>query len=246
MSVGTVDKPLFLVHNVRTAIFVHSKHIIPERTGIESKQQNTLIQYDSASFFNQAQRCCVDMLVHGVGDKTHKSLLHLLFHSREQKGALRSHCSLGCGGTRQHLMRKRVQGVQSEGEHHDELLHFTLSPLFPANHILVLNPAMHTATLFDSDRDGEVHIVQQQHFSPNGMRVLVPLLQSYPQYCPYEVLLASLFPLSLEACREQLREAWEMALRPVRRAMSSILPALRALGLRVRSIRGAGYLIEAL
>jgi len=143
-------------------------------------------------------------------------------------------------------MRKRVQGAQSEGEHHDELLHFTLSPLLPTNHILVLNPAMHTATLLDSGRSGEVHIVQQQHFSPNGMGVLVPLLQAYPHYCPYELLLASLFPLTLEECREQLREAWEMALRPVRRAMSSILPALRALGLRVRSIRGAGYLIEAL
>jgi hypothetical protein len=143
-------------------------------------------------------------------------------------------------------MRKRVQGSQDKGEYADDLLHFTLSPLLPANHILVLNPAMHTATLFKSEEGGEVHIVQQQHFSPNGMGVLVPLLQAYPHYCPYEVLLASLFPLSLEECREQLRESSEMALRPVRRAVSSILPALRSLGLRVRSIRGAGYLIEAL
>jgi biotin operon repressor len=143
-------------------------------------------------------------------------------------------------------MRKRVQGAQDKGEHHDELLQFTLSPLLPANHILVLNPSMHTATLLNSEGSGEVHIVQQQHFSPNGMGVLVPLLQAYPHYCPYEVLLASLFPLSLEECREQLREAWEMALRPVRRAMSSIMAGLRALGLQVRSIRGAGYLIEAL
>jgi hypothetical protein len=233
------------VQNERTAIFVHSEHIITERTVIESKQQNTLIQYDPASFY-QTQRTCVVTLVFVADCNSHRSLLHLLFHSREKKGALRSHCSPGCGATRRHLMRKRVQGAREKGEHHDELLHFTLSPLLPANHILVLNPAMHTATLLDSDRGGEVHIAQQQHFSPNGMGVLVPLLQAYPHYCPYEVLLTNLCPLSLEECREQLREASEMALRPVRRAVSSILPALRSFGLQVRSLRGAGYLIEAL
>jgi hypothetical protein len=143
-------------------------------------------------------------------------------------------------------MRKRVRGAQDKGEPRDELLHFTLDHLLPANHTLVLNTSMRTAILLHSEGSGEVHIVQQQHFSPNGMCVLVPLLQAYPQYCPYEVLLASLFPLSLEACRKQLREAWEMALRPVRRAMSSIMAGLHAFGLRVRSIRSGGYLIEAL
>ncbi len=94
--------------------------------------------------------------------------------------------------------------------------------------------------------EGENQILAQQHFSPNGMRVLVPLLQSYPHYCPYEVLLASLFSLSLDEARKQLQDFWDIAIRPVRRAISSLIAGLRALGLQVRSLRGAGSQVEAL
>jgi len=48
--VGTIEKPIFLMHNARTAIFVHSKHIIIERTVPERRQKKTPIQYDTASF----------------------------------------------------------------------------------------------------------------------------------------------------------------------------------------------------
>ena len=145
------------------------------------------------------------------------------------------------------MMKNSADVSQDHGEEQDEeLIHLTLAGLLPAEQTLVVNPLMRTATLFRSDADGRAHIVRQQQFSPNGVRVLVPLLQSYPHYCPYEVLLASLFPLSLEECRKQLQEAWETAIRPVRRAVGSIIARLRSFGFTVYSIRGAGYLLKAL
>jgi DNA-binding winged helix-turn-helix (wHTH) protein len=88
--------------------------------------------------------------------------------------------------------------------------------------------------------------VEQKRFSPNGMLVLVPLLQAYPKYCHHEVLIASLFSLPLDEAYQQMREMPSLSIRALRRAISSLPTRLRAFGWRVRSIRGAGYLIEAL
>jgi hypothetical protein len=133
------------------------------------------------------------------------------------------------------------------GEGHQEVvLHLSLDGLLPANQVLAVKPSLRTVTLFTSTADEETHILEQQHFSPNGMCVLVPLLEAYPHYCPYEVLLAHLFSQTPDQARAQLRSDWNSAIRPVRRAMNSLVPGLRAFGLQVRSIRSGGYLIEAL
>ena len=89
-------------------------------------------------------------------------------------------------------------------------------------------------------------MVEQQKFSPNGMLVLVPLLQAYPKYCHHEDLIASLFSLPLDEVYQQMRVMPSPTIRALRRAISSLPARLRAFGWRVRSIRGAGYLIEAL
>ena len=143
-------------------------------------------------------------------------------------------------------MKKSAASPQDRGEQNEELLHLTLNGLLPDDKTLVLNLATRTGTLFSHGAGSGARIVTQQQFSPNGMRVLVPLLQAYPLYCPYEVLLASLFPLSLEACQQQLQEAWEMAIRPVRRAIGSIMAGLRSFGLTVHSLRRTGYLLKRL
>ncbi len=137
-------------------------------------------------------------------------------------------------------------GSQSKRETDEGLLYFSLPGLLKNNQTLVVNPAMRIAILLCNDADGGVRLVMHQQFSPNGMRMLVPLLQAYPEYCPYDVLLVSLFPLPLEAGRTLLEEAWEATIRPVRRAMSSILPGLRPFGLSVSSVRGLGYLLTPL
>jgi hypothetical protein len=128
----------------------------------------------------------------------------------------------------------------------EELLRLPLAGLLPANQTLVLNRSMRTATLLASSPEGEAQMLTQQRFTPNGMRVLLPLLEAYPQYCPYEVLVANLFSLPIEQARTLLHDSWEVTLRPVRRAIGSTMPGLRALGLSVRSLHKAGYVLEAL
>jgi hypothetical protein len=128
----------------------------------------------------------------------------------------------------------------------EALLHLPLDGLLPVNQTLVVNLSMRTAILLVSPAEGEAQVLSQQRFTPNGMRVLVPLLQAYPQHCDYEALIASLYSFTLPEARQQLRDSWEIALRPVRRAISGLMDGLRALGLHVRSVRGAGYVLEAL
>ncbi len=139
----------------------------------------------------------------------------------------------------------------ANGHHHPEdqpglVLHLPLAGLLPDNQKLVINPTARTVVLFAQTSPGEVDIVTVQQFSPNGMRVLIPLLKAYPNYCPYETLLAALFSLSLEEARRQLREMRKIVLRSIRRAIGSLATGLRAFGLRVRSVRDTGYLIEAI
>ena len=105
---------------------------------------------------------------------------------------------------------------------------------------------MRTATLFSAPPDGEAKVLSQQRFTPNGMRVLLPLLEAYPRYCPYDVLFASLLSLTLAQARQMLQDSREIAMRPVRRAISGIMDGLHSLGLSARSLRKAGYVLEAL
>jgi hypothetical protein len=140
-------------------------------------------------------------------------------------------------------MKKSASHNQDGESHQEGLLPLTLEGLIPPNQILVLNLALRTATLFYNAPEGKQTIVEQQHFSPNGMRVLVPLLEAYPKYCLHEVLFASLVSLPLEEAYQQMRA---LTIRSVRRAVASLPSRLRAFGWQVRSIRGAGYLIEAI
>jgi len=143
-------------------------------------------------------------------------------------------------------MNKTASHNQDGEDHQEALLHFRLEGLIPANQILVLNLSLRTATLFYNAPEGDQTIVEQQHFSPNGMLVLVPLLRAYPKYCLHEVLFASLDSLPLDEAYQQMREMRALTIRSVRRAISSLPARLRAFGWQVRSIRCAGYLIEAI
>ncbi len=143
-------------------------------------------------------------------------------------------------------MKNSANETQAGAGHQEALLHLTLEGLIPAKQELVLNLAERTATLFSNAPDGKAAMVEQKRFSPNGMRVLVPLLQAYPKYCLHEVLFASLFSLPLDEAYQQMREMRSLTIRSVRRAVASLPTRLRAFGWQVRSIRGAGYLIEAI
>ena len=94
--------------------------------------------------------------------------------------------------------------------------------------------------------DAEPRSAKIENISPSAIRLLIPLLQAYPNYCPYEVLLAQLYPISVEVVRRQLQEAREPTMRPLRRAISTLNADLHDFGLQMTSIHSRGYVLERL
>lgn len=127
-----------------------------------------------------------------------------------------------------------------------KILHFSLPDLLPAGRKLALHLETRTLSLLD---DGPLLLAEQQ-FSANEMRMVVPMLESFPHYCPYEVLLSHLSiqvitPHTIEACRQRLVEAqqrgtWQQELRPIRRAISSLRTKLISFELGVSNVRERG------
>lgn len=133
-----------------------------------------------------------------------------------------------------------------------EILHLSLPGLFAAGQTLVVNRQMRTLCLLsDSPR-----IILEQLLSENEMRLMLPILQSYPHYCPYEVLLAHISSnvvtdATIERCRLRLQEAqsrgaWQQELRPIRRALSSLRSKLHAFHLEISNVRERGCSLTGL
>ena len=114
--------------------------------------------------------------------------------------------------------------------HHTKevFLHITLDRLLPPAHTLLVNQEMRTALLVDKSPATTTPLVAQQHFSPNELCVLVPLLIAYPHSCSYENLLAHLFSLPLATAHQLLRETRGIAIRPIRRAIMCFVTKRRA------------------
>jgi hypothetical protein len=131
-----------------------------------------------------------------------------------------------------------------KGTSEDGAILLTLPDLLPHHHTLYLNPSLRTVILHNDAPDAVKPVVMVHQFPPNAMRILITLLQAYPRYCPYEVLLAQLYPISVAEGRRQLQESRETTMRPLRRAMSTIKAGLQPFGLGVRSVHGVGFVIE--
>jgi hypothetical protein len=148
--------------------------------------------------------------------------------------------------TGQFTRLKMLQEVETQIDH------LTLQGLLPEGKMLALNHQMHTLSLL---ADGPQLIIEQR-FSENEMRMIVPILEIYPHYCPYEVLLAYLSSkvvtqATIERCRQRLREAqsrgrWQQELRPIRRALSSLRIKLHAFNLEISNVRERGCSLTGL
>jgi hypothetical protein len=96
----------------------------------------------------------------------------------------------------------------------------------------------------------------EQQFTTSEMNLVLPLLHSYPHYCPYEVLLASfnyskLSEALIEKARKHLHAAleegiWDQEMRPVRNVLSRARLKLRNLGIDIVSILETGYVLMRL
>jgi DNA-binding winged helix-turn-helix (wHTH) protein len=113
---------------------------------------------------------------------------------------------------------------------------------------------MRTLSLISEDDDGP-NPVQQKKLSDNELQIIVPILNVFPHYCPYEVLLASIFSrTTVESTvanwRLRLMEAhnkgtWQQEIRPLRRALTSLRQKLYSFGLEISTIREKGYSITS-
>lgn len=132
-------------------------------------------------------------------------------------------------------------------------LHFSLQGALPVGHMLVLNTRLGTLSYLCFTGEGP-RLMMQQQFSGNELNMLLHLLDSFPHYCPYEVLYASFYngevtDREIIRCRRHLQKAleagvWAKETRQVRRGVSRIRLKLQVFGFNISSILETGYLLR--
>lgn len=136
----------------------------------------------------------------------------------------------------------------------EEIVHFSLEDLLPVGHSLALNTSLGTLSQIACGLDKPYpRMIAEQQFTASELCVLLPLLRSYPHYCPYEVMLASfnsgkVTEAAVERARERLQEAqsmgiWDQEMRPVRNVLSRTRLKMRTFGIEISSILETGYVL---
>ena len=130
--------------------------------------------------------------------------------------------------------------------------YFPLQGTLPEGQTLVMNTALGTLSLL-SNGDVIPRLLIQQQFTASELSLLLPLLEQFPHYCPYEVMFASFYngvinEATIEHCRVQLQDAleagcWDQQMRPVRNVLSRIRFKLRGFNLDIISILETGYIL---
>ncbi len=149
---------------------------------------------------------------------------------------------------------KPVQSIQtSKKVTKDVFLHFSLQDVLPSNHVLVMNKKLGTFSLIAA-KDEHIWLLGEQQFTASEMNVLLPLLDSFPFYSPYEVLYAHFYSDDvteqvITRTRKHLQKAqdegtWDAEMRSVRTTLSRTRLKLRMLGLNISSILETGYILR--
>lgn len=123
----------------------------------------------------------------------------------------------------------KTEGVEEaeEAEEQEAIQYYTLEGLFPPPDVLVLNVALGILTHL-TQREGVPHPLVQgaQQVTEREQDLLRPLLDTYPQFTPYEIIYVSFYQgydrLSEQRIRqaqkrlEMLREEklWDAEMRP--------------------------------
>lgn len=130
---------------------------------------------------------------------------------------------------------------------------YVLPNLLPEGHVLVLNTHPYSLSTFVlTQLSGEVHgLVAQEVLTELEMYVLIALLESYPQYCPYEVLRAAITDEVVNHARVTVHRAVEhktlnRSMKPIRNILSRCRAKLQVFGIDIRSIHAEGYILTPL
>ena len=150
------------------------------------------------------------------------------------------------------MQKTQLLQINQQTERETPISYFALSGLLPGGQTLALNRETRTVSLLC---EGPLLLVEQQ-CSVNEMQVLLPILEAFPHYCLYEVLLAhicsnTVTETSITRCRQRLQEAqsrgtWQQELRPIRRALSPLRRKLHRFGLEISNIRERGCSLTSL
>jgi hypothetical protein len=150
------------------------------------------------------------------------------------------------------MLKERSLQIKAVREVEKNNLHFSLPGLLSSDQKLALNLETRTLSLL---ADGPQLMIVQQ-FTTNELRIILPILESYPHYCPYEVMVAHLSSSnvtmsSIARWRQRLQEAqlrgmWQQELRPLRRALTSLRVKLHAFNLEISNIRERGCSLTSL
>jgi hypothetical protein len=151
------------------------------------------------------------------------------------------------------LRERRVPGY---GEDSEDVLHYSLQGLLLPGHILALNTTLGTLSHLVCQQERPQMLVEQQ-CTASELCVLMPLLEIFPYYCSYEVLLAACFnngrvnEFVIAQSRKRLHEALEegigeQELRPVRSVLSRTRFKTRPFGIEISSIVGTGYILTSM
>ena len=151
-------------------------------------------------------------------------------------------------------LRKVKTSVYLVKQNDEAIMHFEMPDLLPQGQTLALNTQLGTLALLTSNPES-VHpvLLAEQQFSSSELRVLVPLLQIYPHFCPYEVLIANFNTnhtdeATVARFRLRLQEAqyagvWDYEMRPVRNILSRARFKLHDFGIEISSILETGYIL---
>jgi hypothetical protein len=143
-------------------------------------------------------------------------------------------------------------GNQTHPSPIDTMLHLHLEQVLPDGVVLSLHLDLGFVALLTC-AEQQPQMKAAQFFPPSEMATLLPLLLSYPAYCPNEYLLASFSggttETDIERARNRLLRAkergeWDMMMRPMRNARSRVRHKLNTLQIDVRSIFETGYLLR--
>lgn len=124
-----------------------------------------------------------------------------------------------------------------------------------AREVLALNPVQRTLSRLVLDTDGSPRLVAGQTFSLGEFAVLRPIVLSYPEYCPFEELLAAHYGLLSEEhvteCRSRLQTAidtgtWAEVIGPLRAIILRLHLKLRHLGVDLGTVYKTGYVLQAI
>ncbi|SRR6266571_3130762 len=135
----------------------------------------------------------------------------------------------------------------------DEIRHFPLPGLLPEGQVFALNMHLGTLSQLGVSPDQQPRIIREQRFTESEVCILVPLLSSYPHFCPYELLHASfnshdVTKEQIVRSRERLHQTqeeglWEYEMLPIRNMLSRVRLKLRDFGLDITSIHEVGYIL---